>query len=280
MKSGIELAIERLSRTVMEEERKFLAFISKQPQSITCRVHPDCNRQIDKNYKDKVGGQFKARYLPCIKCQNEARQKVERERLHSCGVPDNLIHATFDNLKPESDAAGHVEDTKEFCNAGRGFLVMLGGVGTGKSHLAVASFRFFGNGWFIKHSSLLNALRATYRDRAAFDPIDRANSARLFVLDDVGLSAGGRDELPLLHQILDYRHGERLPTIITSNLSWENLRDFLGDRMADRLRESTFRVLTFTGTSQRSIARERYFEVNKSSGIAAASDAQRRRTNS
>ncbi len=65
----------------------------------------------------------------------------------------------------------------------------------------------------------------------------------------------------MLHEILDYRHGERLPTIITSNLQFENLSGVLGERMADRLRESTFRVLTFSGSSNRRDARQRYFEA-------------------
>ena len=136
---------------------------------------------------------------------------------------------------------------------------MLGGFGTGKSHLGAAALRKFGRGWFIKQSSLLFALRATYKDKAAFDPIERAQTARLLVLDDVGISSGGRDELPLLHEILDYRHGERLPTIITSNLPIEGLSSVIGERMADRLRESAFRVLKFSGASNRRDARQRYF---------------------
>jgi len=50
---------------------------------------------------------------------------------------------------------------------------------------------------------LLRARRDTYADKSAFDPIERAQGARLFVLDDAGLSGGGKDELPMLHEILD-----------------------------------------------------------------------------
>ena len=135
--------------------------------------------------------------------------------------------------------------------------------GTGKSHLSAAALRQIGGGWFVKQSSLLFALRATYRDKAARDPIERAQSARLLVLDDVGISSGGRDELPLLHEILDHRHGEKLPTIMTSNLPLEGLSAVIGDRMSDRLRESAFRVLNFTGTSNRRGARQRYFGLDQ-----------------
>jgi DNA replication protein DnaC len=43
-------------------------------------------------------------------------------------------------------------------------------------------------------------------------------------------------------------------------LPFEQLSDALGERMADRLRESTFRILTFNGSSHRREAREHYFE--------------------
>jgi DNA replication protein DnaC len=258
---SIEQACERLLQTSARVQRERRAFMATQPRTSPCRVHPDCQRQIDEKLTASVtagnGGKLKAGYSPCPKCLEDEK----RERLQSFGVPENLLHATFENFTPDSDAeAGHAGVVKSFCDNKHGFLVMLGGYGTGKSHLAVAGIRVFDKGWFVKQSSLLFALRATYRDKAAFDPIHRAQSARLFVLDDVGISAGGRDELPLLHEILDHRHGERLPTIITSNLPWENLTSVLGERMGDRLRESAFRILTFAGTSHRRDARDRYFE--------------------
>lgn len=79
----------------------------------------------------------------------------------------------------------------------------------------------------------------------------------------MGLSAGGRDELPLLHDVLDYRHGHQKPAILTGNISVDQLRDVVGERMADRLRESCFAVLNFTGKSHRRESRERYFWEEK-----------------
>ena len=261
MKNYIARSIESLRQAGERAQRERRAFMATQPQARPCPVHPDCQRQIDERQTARAtaenAGNFKAGYTPCPKCQEAARG----DRLQSFGVPNNLMRATFENFIPDTEPeAGHVEIVKSFCEKRRGELVMLGGFGTGKSHLAAAALRAFGAGWFVKHSSLLYALRATYRDKAADDPIDRGQSARLFVLDDVGLSAGGRDELPLLHEILDHRHGERLPTIITSNLEYDALASVFGERMADRLRESAFRVLTFTGTSHRREARARYFD--------------------
>lgn len=261
MNPDFEQTVERLRQTAERVLRERRAFMATQPAVVRCRVHPDCERRIDEQLTarataNNIGG-FKAGYTPCPKCLED----LQLERLQGYGVSDNLVHATFENFTPDDESeAGHVEVVKSFCEIRRGFLVMLGGYGTGKSHLAAAALRTIGKGWFVKQSSLLFALRQTYRNKAAFDPIERAQSARLFVLDDVGLSAGGRDELPLLHEILDYRHGERMATIITSNFEWDIITNVIGERMADRLRESAFRVLTFTGTSHRRDARQRYFD--------------------
>jgi len=241
----------RVEEHAAEEHRKRLAFMATQPQSKPCRTHPDCIRLIDEAATKKATEYYRtptAGYTPCPKCI----QIAENQELKKYGVPENLIHARFENFMPDGEAkAEQVRLVKEFCDKRTGFLILSGDYGTGKTHLAVAALRIFGTGWLVKQASLLRALRDTYADKSAFDPIERAQGARLFVLDDAGLSGGGKDELPMLHEILDYRHGERLPTIITSNLPFDNLAGVLGDRMGDRLRESCFRVLTFTGSSHR-----------------------------
>jgi DNA replication protein DnaC len=254
--------IQRAEERDAEEHRIRLAFMATQPQSKPCRTHPDCIRLIDEVATSKATEHFRAPtagYTPCPKCA----QIAENLELKKYGVPENLIHASFENFQPDGEVeADHVETVKEFCVKRTGFLILSGDYGTGKTHLAVAALRRFNSGWLVKQATLLRLLRATYSDRKADDPIERGQSAKLLVLDDVGLSSGGRDELPMLHEILDFRHGGRLPTIITSNLQFENLSAVLGERMADRLRESCFRVLTFTGSSHRHEARERYFEPN------------------
>lgn len=257
MNTNLDQLLNQLKQTAEQRFSEQREFLAKQPQKKNCVKHPDCERLIDEKLTVRELGNFKAGYTACPKCVGDA----QIGRLKGYGVPDNLTHATFENFIPHDESeAGQFENVKSFCTIGRGFLILLGGYGTGKSHLAAAALRAFGKGWFVKQSSLLVALRQTYRDKAAFDPIERAKSARLFVLDDIGLSSGGRDELPLLHEILDYRHGERVATIITSNLDWDGLVSVIGERMADRLNESAFRVLKFNGSSNRKVARDRYFD--------------------
>lgn len=100
-----------------------------------------------------------------------------------------------------------------------------------------------------------------------------AKTVACLVLDEIGLSSGGRDELPLLHDILDHRHGNFLPTILTGNIELDTLRDVIGERMSDRLKESVFAILNFGGASHRSQARAGYFAKNAPEGKCGARNA-------
>lgn len=259
---GLATMIQRVKEYQEKEHAKWQAFMATQPQTRPCRFHPDVLRPIDeeasKDASRYAPETMVAGYAQCPKCA----ERTKNLELKKYGVPENLIHATFKNFRPKDEVeAGHVEVVRRFCDGRTGFLILSGSYGTGKTHLAVAALRRFGGGWLVKQATLLRLLRATYGDRDAEDPIEKAQSTLLLVLDDVGLSGGGKDELPMLHEILDCRHGGRLPTIITTNLPFEKLSSVLGERVADRLRESTFRVLNFAGSSHRRDARERYFDA-------------------
>ena len=176
------------------------------------------------------------------------------------GVPPALVHATFNNWLPRTDTEReHLALVQEFARVRRGFLFLLGPVGVGKSHLAVAVMRTFSAGLFVRQAQLLRQLRRHYHDNAVENPIADAQKARLLVLDELGVSSGGRDELPMLDEILASRYEGKIPTVITSNLLWEDISTALGERLADRLNESTFRVIVFTGKSHRAQRRDNYF---------------------
>ena len=233
---------------------KFLATL---PASSPCPRHPEETRLRDDQQSCL---QRRPVFLPCEICQREHQQRREVERLQRMGVPLNLCRATFESWRPaDEQSEANIARVREFEKIRRGFLVLLGDLGTGKTHLAVAVLRSFKSGFFVKQSELLRRLRQTYRDRAAIDPVDEAQGAACLVLDEVGMSAGGRDELPLLHDVLDYRHGNMKPTILTGNVTFDGLRAVIGERMADRLRESAFDVLNFGGQSNRREARAKYF---------------------
>lgn len=253
----LEASLERIRIAAENRNKELDAMLSESPLTIQREVH-HTPRELSRELSSRAGRPAYARCQTCVKDQQDEKL---RERIHKAGVPLNLCNATFDNWTPESENdESHLDQCRRFTKARRGFLVMLGDLGTGKGHLAAAITRHFRYPLFIKQSELLRRLRHTYRDKAAVDPVEQAQDADLLVLDEMGLSAGGKDELPMLHDVLDHRYNERKPTVLTGNISITELQSIVGERMEDRLRECAFAVLMFAGNSNRREARDNYFK--------------------
>jgi len=120
-----------------------------------------------------------------------------------------------------------------FSESPDGWLLLMGGHGTGKTHLAasIAHYRRTRGDTvcFVDVAELVEYLRET---QAADDAGERGaafqqmRDAPLLVLDD--LTAWGRDRL---FSVLNYRYTRRLPTVVTTALTL----DELGPRLAARL---------------------------------------------
>ena len=136
------------------------------------------------------------------------------------------------------------------------WLVLIGGLGTGKTHLAVAvlhemaSTGQFGAFWVV--ADLLDWIRQGIGEEEGQDAQDRINGliaiAGPLALDDWGrhtMSAWVEEEL---FRLVDARYRYRRPTIITTNLPRSVWPEALLDRAMDR-RVST--VVALTGPSYR-----------------------------
>jgi DNA replication protein DnaC len=67
--------------------------------------------------------------------------------------------------------------------------------------------------------------------------LERVAGTRLLILDDLGAEFASSVWDMLLFEILDTRHGAMLPTVITSNLGRDAIRQRYGERFAERVRE-------------------------------------------
>lgn len=126
-----------------------------------------------------------------------------------------------------------------------GSLVLTGGPGTGKTHLACA----IGNAvmesglacvLFVPVSAMLRSIKETYRkgsERSEQQAINDFCEPDLLILDEVGVQVGSEHEKLLMFEVLNERYQNMLPTILISNLPPEELEGFLGQRVMDRYRE-------------------------------------------
>jgi DNA replication protein DnaC len=253
--SGVDLDgwIER-ARKRMETTK---AFCATQPQEIPCPFHPNITLKIDlkRSYANK------ANYEACHECITDEIETKTQDKLHTQGAPKILLGSTIENYIADTDLKKKVVlSLRGFLAAKKGFFAILGDVGTGKGHLSVAAMRYFNNAWFTKQSTLLYELRRSYGNRDVEDPIHKCKGVTLLVIDEVGLSAGGKDEFPMIHEILDYRFCEQKPTILNGNIELPELKEMLGPRLSNRMQQGAFAVHTIQGQSYRKQKREEYFK--------------------
>jgi DNA replication protein DnaC len=138
-------------------------------------------------------------------------------------------------------------------STGRSLLV-LGPVGTGKTHQAYGAIRQ------IVHTGVAVSWLATTaadmyaearlrprdwgrnEDAHGITPVNRYMRIPLLLLDDLGAAKASEWTEEITYRVINYRYEQELPTIVTSNLGVPELRDGLGERVASRLREMAIRV--------------------------------------
>lgn len=167
----------------------------------------------------------------------------------SSKCPDRFVQATLDDL---DDITG--EPIRAWAHQPDGTnLVLIGDVGTGKTHAALAAAR---HRW-IEHGDdvmfrpvveLLDQLRPGSTDEGV---LAEAMSVDVLVLDDVGAERPTDWTAERLFAIVNRRWMERLPIIATSNLDPAALRPALGDRTYSRLVLSGAKVLGVGGDDRR-----------------------------
>ena len=159
----------------------------------------------------------------------------------------SLEHMTFDQFRTDvpgnpPDAVRSLENAKQaslrFAGQPRGWLVLHGGFGCGKTHLAAAIVnQHVAAGQvalFVVVPDLLDHLRAAFApgsDETYDERFEAVRTAPLLVLDDLGTQAPTPWAAEKLFQILNYRYNAQLPTVITTNLDLDELDDRLRSRL-------------------------------------------------
>ncbi|MFQ2315847.1 ATP-binding protein [Aeromonas caviae] len=146
-------------------------------------------------------------------------------------------------------------------------LVMLGKPGTGKSLIASATMASALALEGEKHSRLTAAyttasgmfrqIRATWdrkSEQTEGQVLDHLTSLDLLVIDEMGVQAGSENEMQLMFEVLDGRHRNMKPTVFLSNLPFDELKLYLGERVISRLRQDGGKVIAFNGDDQRTRA--------------------------
>ncbi len=129
---------------------------------------------------------------------------------------------------------------ERFTEDPHGWLVLIGGNGCGKTHLAAAAAGYrLDRGervCFANVPDLLDELRATFAPGAPgrFDRVFQPLlTAPLLVLDDLGAQQSSPWAQEKLYQLINHRHLARAHTIVTTNVEPAAMEARIASRLAD-----------------------------------------------
>lgn len=171
-------------------------------------------------------------------------------RLGLSGLVGRFRRASFDNFSATT-AAQH--NALQACQAmtqkvqghSAGNLILSGPPGTGKTHLGAAMVNEVirtHKRWAAIHSArdIVRMIRNTWARNEPLtesELIEHLCSVDLLVIDEVGVGFGTDAELIHIFDIVDGRYQRELPIVLCTNLPLAGLRQALGDRAFDRIRE-------------------------------------------
>lgn len=202
---------------------------------------------LDVPVDDRRYGQFQ-------RCPNHAVDMDTglHERLRRYGNLEAYKDKTFENFEVNpfggrltDEAVGSLgialQRAEDFAREPRGWIVYEGPYGCGKTHLAVAianaRLEMFGDRvLFITAPDLLDFLRTTFNSDAEIsydESFDRIRNIPLLALDDLGVENPSGWAKEKLFQLLNHRHVEALPTVITTNTALDELDPRISSRMME-----------------------------------------------
>ncbi|MBK8431871.1 MAG: ATP-binding protein [Chloroflexi bacterium] len=188
------------------------------------------------------------RATPCT-CRLRREDVQRRSKLLALSQLGLLQECTFENFM--ADGVGLTpakqrnlrfvyDQVRAYAENPQGWLILRGGYGAGKTHLAAA----VGNSQlakgqpalFVNMPDLLDYLRAAFSPSSeqGYDQrFEEIRSTPLLILDDFGAQNNTDWVQEKLYQIFNYRYTAQLPTVVTTNEELEAIDARIRSRLVD-----------------------------------------------
>ena len=188
------------------------------------------------------------RAVPCT-CRAAELEEERHRRMIRMSQLGALKDCTFEAFLPEGHGLTPAKQRNlklaydralNFARNPQGWLLLKGGYGCGKTHLAaaIANHRLsLGHPvLFVNTPDLLDHLRAAYNPNGPVSYDERFEQVRnspLLILDDLGTQSNTEWAQEKLYQIFNHRYNAKLPTVITTNIELESVEIRIRSRMVD-----------------------------------------------
>jgi len=138
----------------------------------------------------------------------------------------------------------------EFAKSPEDWIVLQGDTGCGKTHLtaAIVNYRYQANqpALFIVVPEFLDHLRSTFspESKVSYDQLfERVEKAPLLIMDDFGEQSTTPWAQEKLYQMINHRYNAKLPTVITTRLSLDEIDNPIGSRFIDHHSSTVFTII-------------------------------------
>ena len=204
--------------------------------------------------------------------QKEKEAALEREQLkwkakiNGAAIPERFKDRTLDSYiarttgqkKALAFSKEYAENFDQVMKEGRS-AIFVGKPGTGKTHLAIGIaleiIKQQRSPVFVTVQRLIRRVKDSWhtKNETESEVVDVFASPDLLILDEVGVQFGSEFEKQMLFDVLNERYEKLKPSILLSNIPREQLSDYLGERVTDRLRENGGKMIGFDWDSYRKI---------------------------
>ena len=222
------------------------------------RNHPQVNKVLaarQLQYIDvDTGDLVVAQPIPYCRCDyvvqeraaNQLDDTLKRERdsnlpqsVQGAG-PRMFLDATFENFASRDGTTEGFEAATDFTVGNTApILMLLGGTGTGKTHLIEAIGRqYLAQGNTVRYelvAHLLEKARAAVRIGAEEDVFSASYKAEVLLLDDIGLEKPSTWVAEQISALVDERYRNKRLLVLGTNCTYIQLKDSYGERLASRL---------------------------------------------
>ncbi len=254
--AGEDLSPLRARNEELNSERKKIIKSLGYPEDYT-EPHYTCTCCSDTGYTKSgaVCGCLKEELMKATIASSGIGALIEKQSFDNFELGIYKDEETFNKMKFVLEAAkNYAENFKE----NRGNLLLIGKTGTGKTHISTAIAReIIKRGFDVIYDSAQNIINDFETDKFKSGYYNTENRSEkyiesdLLIIDDLGTEFITQFAVSCLYNLINTRHNRGLATIISTNLSPDELLRRYEDRISSRLIGTGYDVLVFAGNDRR-----------------------------
>lgn len=181
----------------------------------------------------------------------ECRQlRIAEDKLKASGVSEEFRNMRFENFNYESSletmeayatAKSYSKSFGEIRVARQNSIILMGQVGSGKTHLAMAiSNTLLDNSVgviYMPYRSIITKIKQSITDEENYQrEINKYKEAQVLFIDDLFKGRITEADINVMFEIVDYRYFKKLPVVVTTEKTIDDLLE-IDEAIGSRLYE-------------------------------------------